>query len=85
VERIFITCLKYLIFIEKYFMLSDNYFGGAMKLKDELISYCLIFMLFVISGCAFASGAALGSAAGFTGGYLLRDHGYEIRDPIAKQ
>ncbi|HEX9667277.1 MAG TPA: hypothetical protein VGA95_12085 [Thermodesulfobacteriota bacterium] len=56
-----------------------------MKFKDELVTYCLIFMLFVITGCAFASGAALGTAAGFTGGYLLRDHGYEIRDPIAKQ
>ncbi len=56
-----------------------------MKFKDKLLAGCLIFMLFVISGCAFASGAAIGSAAGFTGGYLLRDHGYEIRDPIAKE
>lgn len=66
-------------------MLTNNAFGGTMKFKDELVTYCLIVMLFVLSGCAFASGAALGSAAGFTGGYLLRDHGYEIRDPIAKQ
>jgi len=56
-----------------------------MKFKDELLTCCLILMLFVITGCAFASGAALGTAAGFTGGYLLRDHGYEIRDPIAKE
>jgi hypothetical protein len=74
-----------LIFIKKYYMLRNNAIGGAMKLKDELVTYCLIFMLFVLSGCAFASGAAFGTAAGFTGGYLLRDHGYEIRDPIAKQ
>ena len=56
-----------------------------MTLKDELVTYGLILMLFVITGCAFASGAALGTAGGFTGGYLLRDHGYEIRDPIVKQ
>lgn len=56
-----------------------------MKLKDELTAYCLILVLFVLSGCAFASGAALGTAAGFAGGYLLRDHGYELRDPIAKE
>ena len=56
-----------------------------MKFKDKLLADCLIFILFIISGCAFASGAAIGSAAGFTGGYLLRDHGYEIRDPIAKE
>lgn len=56
-----------------------------MKFKDKLLADCLIFIPFIISGCAFASGAAIGSAAGFTGGYLLRDHGYEIRDPIAKE
>ncbi len=56
-----------------------------MKFKDKFLARCLIFMLFVITGCAFASGAAIGTAAGATGGYLLRDHGYEIRDPIVHE
>jgi len=56
-----------------------------MKRRDKFMTFCLILMLVVLSGCAFASGAAIGTAAGGTGGYLLRDHGYEIRDPIVHE
>ena len=56
-----------------------------MKTRNRYVAYILILLLFTITGCAFASGAAIGTAAGFAGGYILRDHGYEIRDPIVQE
>ncbi|MGH7901175.1 MAG: hypothetical protein ACRENZ_05495, partial [Thermodesulfobacteriota bacterium] len=59
--------------------------GEEMKTRNRFVSSMLVLLLIAITGCAFASGAAIGTAAGFAGGYILRDHGYEIRDPIVHE
>ncbi len=56
-----------------------------MRIKKIILASFLSLALLASYGCEFLAGTAVGGAAGFTGGYVLRDQGYKLRSPIKKE
>jgi hypothetical protein len=56
-----------------------------MKIKKIIMAFLLGLAFFAVNGCEFLAGTAVGGAAGFTGGYILRDQGYKVQSPVKKE
>ncbi|MCI0454896.1 MAG: hypothetical protein L0Y68_07880 [Candidatus Dadabacteria bacterium] len=56
-----------------------------MKIKKIILAFVLGMALLASYGCEFLAGTAVGGAAGFAGGYILRDQGYKVRSPVKKE
>jgi hypothetical protein len=56
-----------------------------MKIKKIILASLLGLALLANYGCEFLAGTAVGGAAGFAGGYILRDQGYKVRSPVKKE
>ncbi len=56
-----------------------------MKIKKIILAFLLGLVLLGSYGCEFLAGTAVGGAAGFAGGYILRDQGYKVRSPVKKE
>jgi hypothetical protein len=52
-----------------------------MRLRKRFLALLVCISLLLCYGCGFLVGAA----AGGTGGYILRDKGYEIKSPVKKE
>lgn len=51
-------------------------------MKTKLI---YLIMLFAISTSVIGCGYLVAGGAGATGGYILRDEGYEVQTPVKKE
>jgi len=52
-----------------------------MKLRRAVLYLLLVLMAPALSGCWYAVAAGAGAA----GGYMLKDKGYKVQSPVAKE
>jgi ABC-type sugar transport system substrate-binding protein len=61
-------------------MKGGNLVNKIWMMKRRLLCALLLALLMASSGCGYLVAAG----AGATGGYILRDQGYEVQSPVEK-